>query len=150
MNKPSSSQKRKTTSDYDAARERFSQRKDKVAESLAVYTPTRTRRVPSGPRHIAGIAASEEVWRFAWRNDLITHLETAVRLAKENFKPIEGFHFTYDIDPEIENESYITIRANVQGTVKELLPKDWSYSQTLVRTLPKDKLHLIHFSPTVG
>ena len=65
------------------------------------------------PRRIAGISAPNEVWRFAARNDLLAHLETAVRLAKECFKNVEGFHFTYDIDPEIENESYITIRATV-------------------------------------
>lgn len=59
---------------YRTAEERG--RGDKVTESLAVYTRTR-----AAAQRNASIAASDAVWRFAARNDLIPHLETAVRLA---------------------------------------------------------------------
>ena len=148
MNQSSSS--KRNTKVYATAEERSSVRANKVAESLAVYTPLRGRKTTAVRRRIAGLTVPNEVWRFAARNDLLAHLETAVRLAKECFRRIDGFHFTYDIDPEIENESYITIRATVYGTVEELLPQDWALTQALVRTLPGDKLHLIHFAPIVG
>ncbi len=147
MNQPSSSKRKAKV--YETAEERASGRSDKVAESLAVYAPARSRNTTT-VRRIAEISAPNEVWRFAAQNDLLAHLETAVRLAKQCFRRIDGFHFTYDVDPEIENESYITIRATVYGTVEELLPQDWALTQALVRSLPRDKLHFIHFSPIVG
>ncbi len=148
MNRASSPKKGKVKV-YATAEERSSAHTDKVVESLAVHAPARGCK-SAVRRRIAGILVSSEVWRFAAWNDLLAHLETAVRLAKECFWQIDGFHFTYDIDPEIENESYITIRANVQGTVEELLPQDWALTQALVRTLPRNKLHFIHFAPIVG
>ncbi len=149
MNKPSPLQKKKTKSDYDAASERFfrDKVKDKAAESLAMYTPTRRRTASSAPRRIAGIAASNEVWRFAARNDLLAHLETAVRLAKECFWQVGKLSFTYDIDPEIENEAWISIHADIQGSLDELLQQHLAYGKALVRVLPKAKLPLIRFAP---
>ncbi len=148
--KQSSSTNKANLKVYPTAEERQAQRKDKVAESLAVYTPMRGRSTMTVRRRIAGISASNEVWRFAAKNDLLAHLETAVRLAKECFRRIEGFHFTYDIDPEIENESYITIRATVYGTVEELLPQDWALTQALARSLSGEVLKKISFFPAVG
>lgn len=151
MNPPSSQQKKKAKSDYDATSERFirDKGKDKVAESLAVYTPTRRRTALSTPRRIAGIAASEEVWRFAARNDLLAHLETAVRLAKECFKNIDQLGFSYDVDPEIENESWINLHARIKGAFDDLLQEDFAYTRAMARALPPDKQTFIRFFSNV-
>ena len=141
-----SSSKRKSRV-YPTAEELGLGRGDKVAESLAVYTPTRRRTVSSAPRRIAGIATSEEVRRFAARNDLLAHLETAVRLVIECFLQIGKMSFTYDVDPEIENESWISIHADIQGTLEELLHQNLAYGKAIVRALPIHKLPLIRFAP---
>ncbi len=130
---------------YVTAEERGLGRGDKAAESLAVYTPTRRRTVSSAPRRIAGISASNEVWRFAARNDLLTHLETAVRLAKECFKKIDQFSFSYDVDPEIENERWINLHARIKGPFDELLQEDLAYTRAMARALPPEKQTLIRF-----
>jgi len=145
MNRASSPKKGKVKV-YATAEERHSARVNKVAESLAVYTPTR--RQTSHARRIAGILASNEVWRFAAQNDLLAHLETAVRLAKERFKQIGKMSFTYDIDPEIENESWINIHAAIKGKLEDLLEQWQAFDRAMVRTLPIDKQALILFSPT--
>jgi hypothetical protein len=133
---------------YPTAEELGLGRGDKVSESLAVYTPTRRRAVSSAPRRIAGIAASDEVWRFAARNDLLAHLETAVRLVKECFLQIGKMSFTFEIDPEIENESWISIHAAIKGKLDDLLQQWQAFDRAMVRNLPPDKQSLIRLSPT--
>ncbi|NUO78751.1 hypothetical protein HUU05_01640 [candidate division KSB1 bacterium] len=145
--KQSSFPKRTKAKVYATSEERSSARVNKVAESLVVYTPAR--RQTSHARRIAGILASNEVWRFAAQNDLTAHLETAVRLAKECFKKIDRFAFSYDIDPEIENESWINLHARIKGSFEELLQQDAAYTRAMVRTLPLDKQSLIRFFSSV-
>jgi len=144
MKQSSSSSKKAKV--YPTAEERRVPAANKVAESLAVYAPTRGYK-SAVPRRISGITASNEVWRFAVRNDLLAHLETSVRLAKECFRQVGKMSFTYDIDPEIENEFWISIHADIQGTLDELLQQDLAYGKALVRALPKAKLPLIRFAP---
>lgn len=123
----------------------------KVAEAaVATYTVRPAApytRTPS--RTIAGIAASDEVWRFAVKNELIPHLETAVQVIRESFQKISDIRFAHEIDPEIENESWITIRAKVAGSLEELLREDWAYTQKIVRVIPINKLPFIRFIPVV-
>lgn len=126
-----------------------SEQASKVAEGLATYAYTPLKK-PMAPQHfIAGIVASEEVWRFAVTNELNTHLETAVQMVPQTFQKVAAMRFTYDIDPEIENESYITIHARVQGALDDLVKEHWTYTKAIVRAIPINKLPLISFSPEV-
>jgi hypothetical protein len=77
----------------------------KVAEAVPPYIPHSEReRAPLRHqpelRYIAGLPASDEVWRFAQDNALVPHVETAVRLAREHFKEIREIKLTYSPDPE--------------------------------------------------
>ena len=143
----SSSSKRKVKV-YETAEERAPGRGDKVSESLAVYAPARGYKSAT-TRRIAGLTVPNEVWRFAVQNDLLAHLETAVRLAKECFKKIDRISFSYDVDPEIENESWINLHARIKGTFEELLQQDAAYTRVLGRALPANKQSLIRFFSSV-
>lgn len=121
----------------------------KVAEGVAAYAYAPMKQTASWQRLIAGISASEEVWRFAAANELIPHLETAVQVVREAFHKTGKMRFSYQIDPEIENEACVIIHAEVSGTLEELVHQDWAYTKAIVRTLPMDKLPLIHLSPIV-
>jgi hypothetical protein len=98
---------------------------------------------------IAGISVSEEVWRFAVANEIVSHLETAVKLARKFFQKVIDVRFTHDIDEEIENESWITIRIKVQGSLEELVREHWDYTEAIVRAVPINKLPFISLSPEV-
>jgi len=122
-----------------------------VAEGVATYayTPLKKTAFLSLQHQIAGIPASEEVWRFIVANELSHHLEAAVRVVREAFHKTGKMRFTYQIDPEIENEACVIIHAEVSGTLEELVREDWAYTKAIVRTLPMDKLPLIHLFPIV-
>jgi hypothetical protein len=129
--------------------ESSSQQINQVAEGVATYPYTPAKKAMSVQHQIAGIAVSEEVWRFAVANDLIPCLETAERLIWELFPKVLGIRFTYEIDPEIENESYIVIRAKVQGEFEELLRADWGYTKKITRLVPVNKLPLFSLFPVI-
>lgn len=129
--------------------ESSSEQVGKVAEGVATYTYTPLKKAASVQHQIAGIAVSEEVWRFAAANELIPCLETAERLIRELFPKVLGIRFTYEIDPEIDKESYIVIRAKVQGEFEELLQADWAYTKRITRLVPINKLPLFSLFPVV-
>ncbi len=129
--------------------ESSSEQADKVAEGVATYTYTPLKNAASVQHQIAGIAVSYEVWRFAVANEIVSHLETAVRLVGESFRKAGKIWFSYQIDPEIENESCVIIHAEVSGTVEDLVHEDLAYTKAIVRTIPADKLPLIHLFPFV-
>jgi len=121
----------------------------KVAEGVATYAYMPFKKTASVQHQIAGIAVSEEVWRFVVANEIVSHLETAVRLVGESFRKAGKIRFSYQIDPEIENESCVIIHAEVYGAVEELVHEDLAYTKAMVRTIPADKLPLIHLFPIV-
>jgi hypothetical protein len=125
------------------------QQMSKVAEGVATYAYTPLKKAASVPHQIAGVAVPEEAWRFIVTNELIPHLETAVRVVRESFHKHGKMRFTYQIDPEIENEACVIIHAEVSGVFEELVHEDWAYTKAIVRTLPADKLPLIHLFPMV-
>ena len=122
----------------------------KVAEPAVAYVATTPQKRVPASHVIAGIPASEKVWQFAKANELVPHLETTGKILRNSFHQLADMRFAYDVDPEIENESWITIHAKVAGSLDELLREDWAYTRAVVRALPKDKLPLIHFSPFVA
>ncbi|MDZ7359752.1 MAG: hypothetical protein ONB46_03355 [candidate division KSB1 bacterium] len=115
---------------------------------MATYAYTPVKKAAPLQHQIAGVSVSDDVWRFAAANDLIPHLEIAIRILFESFREISKVRFAYEIDPEIENESWIAIRAKVDGTLEELLHEDLAYTTAIVRAVPIDKLPLIRFIPS--
>jgi hypothetical protein len=116
---------------------------DKVAEAVSPYMArTETKRsAPSKkvetPR-IAGLPASEEVWRFAQENALVPHIETAVRLVRESFKEIQSIKLEYGVDPEIANWDSVDIHFYVTGTMEELLQTDQKFTRAFVAAVPDE------------
>jgi hypothetical protein len=70
-----------------------------------------------------------------------------VRLVRESFQKVGGLQFGYEIDPEIENESWIVVRAKIEGELDELLNEYTDFNKSMVRTVPIDKQAFIRFSP---
>ncbi len=146
MSQETSAKPDATAKPYSEA-ESSSEQVGKVAEGVATYAYTPLKKAASEQHQIAGISVSKEVWRFAVTNDLIPCLETAERLIRELFPKVLGIQLTYEIDPEIENESYIIIRAKVQGEFEELLRSDWAYTKKITRLVPINKLPLFSLFP---
>jgi transcriptional regulator of nitric oxide reductase len=115
----------------------------KVAEPVAAYVHAPSQSITPAKRFIAGISASEAVWRFAVQNDLVQHLEIAVRLVHESFHHAGETRFTYDLDPEIENESWITLWVKVGGPLDNLLKEQAAYRKGMRQAVPLNKLPLI-------
>ncbi|MCI0691030.1 hypothetical protein L0337_03375 [candidate division KSB1 bacterium] len=116
---------------------------NKVAEAVSPYlAPTETRRsvLPKKvePPAIAGLPASEEVWRFAQENALAPHIETAVRLVRGLFKEIQSIKLEYGVDPEIPNWDSIDIHFYVTGTMEELLQTDQKFTRAFVAAVPDE------------
>jgi hypothetical protein len=116
---------------------------DKVAEALSPYIArTETKRSVSlkkvEPPRIAGLPASDEVWRFAQENALMPHVETAVRLARENFKKIRDIRLDYMVDPEIPNRADLVINLYVTGTFDELIQADNNYIRAINTSIPDE------------
>jgi hypothetical protein len=116
---------------------------NRVAESVAIHygkRPATPGKVPrTSVRQIAGYAVSTEVWQFAVANDLLPHLETAVRLVRACFPTARKIDFEYVVDPEIENWSWITIAIKVSGTVEGVLVQMNCFDDEMIRQVPIEK-----------
>lgn len=120
-----------------------------VAEPMAAYQVQRqaTAEKKSAPpaRQIGGHQVSREVWQFAVVNDLLPHLETAIRLVYDCFAAVKKIEFVHVIDPELENNSWITIEAAVSGTVEEVLAQTNQFDREMIKHVPIEKGALICF-----
>lgn len=136
-----SSTKQATPRPYRTAEEMI--KPSRVAEPLAVYSTARpsANRAPRRiiERRLAGLTASEEVWRFAVAHDLIAHLETAVRLVRECFPTVQAIKLLHEVDWEDENESWIAIDIKVVGTVEAVLEQYNRFTSGMVKLVPPDK-----------
>jgi hypothetical protein len=116
---------------------------DKVAEALSPYIARTEKRRDIPPQkaespRLADLPVSEEVWRFAQDNALVTHLETAVRLVRESFKEIRQIKFTYAPDPEIPHWESIAIDLYVTGTMDELQNAYTNYTRAFIVAVPHE------------
>ncbi len=143
MNKKASSTKQPSPRPYPEAGKVKTASANRVAESVAAYSAARLRstykRRPSSPRRIAGHAVSDEIWQFAIVNDLIPHLETAIRLVHECFPTVRKTEFLYVIDSEVENWSWITIAIKVSGTVEDVLAQMNRFDNEMIKQVPLEK-----------
>jgi hypothetical protein len=94
---------KKSSKSKSAARpypEAANQPAGKVAEAVATYTVRSTPKPRVVARTIAELAADGEVWAFVKANNLLSHLKTALRLARETFADVRELRLTYEPDPE--------------------------------------------------
>jgi hypothetical protein len=118
-----------------------SSRPSKVAESVATYTasPAATKRKPLPKSHrIAGLEASDEVWEFAQKHQLVPHLETAIGLVKESFRDLRSIYLTFDPDPEVPSLDGIVIHATAGGTLGDLIQQDRAFGLRFVQEVPNE------------
>jgi hypothetical protein len=133
-----------TTKPYPEQETAPAMQSDKVAEAVSPYIASTETRHSVPPKkvelpRIAGLPASEEVWRFAQENALAPHVETAVRLAREAFKGIREIKLSYAPDPEIPHWEAIVIDLYVTGSLDELLRADQNYRRAFIAAVPNEK-----------
>ena len=115
----------------------------KVGDSVAVYhaTPSaKPKKTAPAVRLIAGIEAPDDVWEFAGKHQLIPHLETAIRLARESFRDLRSLRLTFEPDPETPNLDGIAIEAKVGGTHLEWESQYLSFQKRFLHEIP-DEFH---------
>jgi len=118
-----------------------------VSESVASYVispPAATAMMAAKSRRIAGLEASDEVWEFAEKHRLASHLETAVRLARESLDNPQTVYLTYEPDPEIPNLHGIGINVRINSANLD----DWerqyrAFQQRFLREIPNEAQHRI-------
>jgi len=115
----------------------------RIAEPAAAYavaTPTLHRKPQRvEEKRIAGYAVSDEVWRFVVANDLIPHLETAIRLVHECFPTVSDIQLLYEVDWDIENRSYIVIEIKITGSIALILEQYDRFTLQKIRQVPPEK-----------
>lgn len=143
MNKKTSSIKQPSSRPYPKAGKAKTESATRVAESVAAYsvaTPAKAyKRQPSLPRRISGYLVPDEVWQFAVQNDLLAHLETAIRLVHECFATVNDVKLAYETDWEIENKNWIAIEIKTVGEIEDILAQYNRFTMQMVRQVPPDK-----------
>jgi hypothetical protein len=117
----------------------------KVAEAAATHgvRATPKLKIPAPARTIAGLVADDEVWTFVKANDLLPHLETAIRLTRETFIDIRKIWLSYEPDPELPQFNSIVIWVKAHGTVENLFEQEKKYVRAFNESIPPDFRHQI-------
>lgn len=118
-----------------------SARPSKVAESVAGYTvsPAVTKRKSLAKHHrIAGLEASDEVWKFAQKHQLVPHLETAVRIARKSLDNPRALYLTFEPDPEIPSLHGIGINAKIEGTLEDWNRQYLAFQKRFLKEIPPE------------
>ncbi len=114
----------------------------KVSESMATYSTTAPTKhwKPAAPAHrIGGLEASDEVWQFAQEHQLVPHLETSIRLARETLYDLRGLELTFDPDPEIPSLHGIGIHAKMGTTDLEEWERQYrNFQRRFLKEIPPD------------
>jgi hypothetical protein len=110
----------------------------KVAEGLATYTVRSTPKPRATVRTIAGLEADDEVWEFVKMNNLLPHLETAIRLTRETFPTWREMKLAYEPDPESSFFNAVVIYVKAVGTVEELFEQENRYIRAYGRHIPRE------------
>jgi len=114
----------------------------RIAEPEAVYPATPSfvgKSKHTNQRRISGYAVSDEAWRFAVANDLIPHLETAMRLVHECFPTLSEVQLLHEIDREMENKSWIAIEIKITGSQASILEQYNRFTLQMIRQVPPAK-----------
>jgi hypothetical protein len=113
----------------------------KVAEPVASYVTSASANAIkpiASRRRIAGLEASDEVWNFAQKHQLVPHLEKAVRLVKESFQDIRTMYLTFDPDPEEPSLDGIIIHIKVGGAMEQWEKQYHAYALKFIQKIPND------------
>ncbi|MCI0694932.1 hypothetical protein L0337_23350 [candidate division KSB1 bacterium] len=110
----------------------------KVAEALATYGVLATPKPKTAARTIAGLKADSEVWAFVDANNLLPHLQTAIRLARDTFIDIRKMWLSYEPDPELPKFNSIVIWVKARGTVENLFEQEKKYIRAFNESIPPD------------
>ena len=114
----------------------------KVSDSLATYTATPSTKswkhsIP--PHRIGGLEASDEVWQFAQKHQLIIPLEQTIRITRESFHDLGSLRLTFDPDPEIPNLDGIGVRAKLKSEDLEEWERQYRvFQERFLREVPHD------------
>ncbi|HEY8751335.1 MAG TPA: hypothetical protein VIM11_25355 [Tepidisphaeraceae bacterium] len=83
---------------------------------------------------------SEEVISYCEAHNLLNHLETALRLADECFKPIENLEVSVEPDPEVEGVETVVIDIWIRASVEVGLAQKSAYTKRWITSVPADIL----------
>ena len=126
MSQETSAKPDSTAKQYPDA-ESSSEQVGKIAEGVATYIVHSTPKPRVAARTIACLVVDDEVWAFVKVNNLLPHLETAIRLAQEIFPTLREMKLAYEPDPESLFFNAVVIYVKAVGTVEELFEQENRY-----------------------
>jgi len=119
---------------------------DEALKTLKPYSSrlTKTQQMlPSASKNIAGVEMLDPVRQFAQKNALFPHLETALRLVHESFPSVKSIKLAYEVDWEVEDESWIAINIQVSGKTDQVLEQYLFFNRQMTQQIPPEKSNKI-------
>lgn len=114
----------------------------KISDAVATYTATPSTKSwkPAATTHrIGGLEASDEVWQFVREHQLISPLETSIRLARETLHDMRKLELSFQPDPEVPSLHGIGIHAKMGTTDLEVWERQYrAFDKKFDREVPKD------------
>jgi len=117
-----------------------------VLKTLKPYSSRLTKtqqRLPSASIKIASVEMPDAVRQFAQKNALFPHLENALRLVHECFPSVKNIKLAYEVDWEVENESWIAINIQVSGKADQVLAQYLFFNRQMTQQIPPEKSNKI-------
>ncbi len=115
---------------------------EKISDSLATYTATpstKSWKPAVLPHRIGGLEASDEVWLFAQKHELLSPLEQTIRITRESFHDLGSLRLTFDPDLEIPSLDGIGIRAKLGSEDLEEWERQYRvFQERFLREVPRD------------
>jgi len=87
-----------------------------------------------------------EVSEFCVQHGIMSHLETAIRLAKLHFAPYRELRVGVESDPEVDDAA-VVIDVTLEMEVNEVLQRKQDYTRDLVASTPpnaREKFRLLY------
>jgi len=90
-------------------------------------------------QNIGGIEMPDAVRQFAQKNALFPHLETALRLVHASFPSLKSVKLAYEVDWEVDNESWIGINIQISGETDQVLEQYLFFNRQMTQQIPPEK-----------
>ena len=97
------------------------------------------KRLLTASQNIDRIDIPDAVRQFANENALFPHLQTALRLVHESFPSVKSIKLAYEVDWEVENESWIAINIQVSGKTDQVLEQYLFFNRQMTQQIPPEK-----------
>lgn len=144
MSQKNSQDSKSATKQYPEAASALAGRQpEKISEAVATYATPSEQKLRTATRAVAGIVADDEIWTFVTTNDLLPHLEMAIRLAREIFSDVREMWLSYEPDPELPKFNAVVIWVKAHGTVENLFEQEKKYIRAFNESIPPDFRHQI-------